>query len=82
MRISFLAGPIVIMSLLLGSATARALGNGEKTSPPSKTLAQIPTTLIGRWSITRELPTTAITCWDSQDARYLLGKHFQIGPGA
>jgi hypothetical protein len=81
MRISFLAGPLVILSLLAASPTAGALGNGEETSPPSKTLAQVPTTLIGQWNITRELPTTAITCWDSREARYLLGKHFQIGPG-
>jgi hypothetical protein len=70
----------ITSQVFLFCVVAMALGNSDKTTPPSKTLAQVPTALIGRWSITRELPTTAITCWDGRDARYLLGKHFQIGP--
>jgi hypothetical protein len=71
----------ITLPLLLLCVAATALGIGDETAPQSKTIPQVPTTLIGRWSITRELPTPAITCWDSREARHLLGKHFQIESG-
>jgi hypothetical protein len=70
----------ITFQIFLFCVAATALGNNAETTPPSKILPEVPAALIGQWSITRELPTTAITCWDSREARYLWGKHFQIEP--
>jgi hypothetical protein len=68
----------IALPFLLLSVAATALGIGDETAPQSKTLPQVPAALIGNWSVVRRLPTFGITCWSSQDARFLLGKRFEL----
>ena len=42
--------------------------------PPIET---IPEGIWGRWVVSREIPTTAISCWSEADARKLLGTEIE-----
>jgi hypothetical protein len=68
----------ITLQLLSLCAAATSLANSDETTPPSKTLPQVPAALIGNWSVVRQLPTFGITCWSGQEARFLLGKRFEL----
>lgn len=41
---------------------------------------EIPFQLWGSWTVTREIPTQTITCWDDKQAKTLIGTRIEYGP--
>jgi hypothetical protein len=55
----------------------KKVGSSYKYDP-----GEIPYKLWGTWTITREIPTRTITCWDDKQAKRLLGTKITYGPHA
>jgi len=43
----------------------------------ASTTTDVPDTLLGRWTVTRIIPTRTITCWGNRESRKLIGTHIE-----
>jgi hypothetical protein len=57
---------------------ATILSHGSKKAVPRVQI--IPQDIWGKWVVSREIPTTSISCWGDTEARALLGTEIEYSP--
>lgn len=82
MPLPALSKKIMPLAVLLALSLPAAWAAQPQRASQSEAATPIPSALLGRWSVTKIIPTQAVGCWDEKQAQQLVGNQIDYKAGS